>query len=83
MVPHYSFAQYDTAFGKAVDLLVVADAGVLVGQSATTHHDTLPVVEQSHPEVQWVLGKRWVDSGQFISSAGITSGVDATLHTLV
>jgi putative intracellular protease/amidase len=61
---------------------VVADAGVLGGQSATTHHDTLPVVERSHPEVQWVQGKRWVDSGQFISSAGITSGVDATLHTL-
>jgi putative intracellular protease/amidase len=103
VVPHYSFSEYDAAFGGAVDLLVVpyipnastsdpavlqwirekaasgttvlsicagaqvaADAGVLSGRSATTHHDTLPVVEQSHPEVQWVHGKRWVDSGQFI-----------------
>jgi putative intracellular protease/amidase len=61
---------------------VVADAGVLGGQAATTHHDTLPVVEKSHPEVQWLHHRRYVDSGQFISSAGITSGVDATLYTL-
>jgi AraC family transcriptional regulator, transcriptional activator FtrA len=61
---------------------VVADAGVLGGQAATTHHNTLPVVEKSHPEVQWVHNRRYVDSGQFISSAGITSGVDATLYTL-
>jgi putative intracellular protease/amidase len=55
---------------------------VLGGHSATTHHDTLPVVERDHPEVQWIHGLRYVDSGQFISSAGITSGVDATLYTL-
>jgi putative intracellular protease/amidase len=61
---------------------VVADAGVLAGQTVTTHHDTLPSVERSHPEVNWVRGVRYVDSGQFISSAGITSGVDATLYTL-
>jgi putative intracellular protease/amidase len=116
LVPHYSFAEYDQAFGGRPDLVVVpyipdaepavlewirakaaagstilsicagaqvvADAGVLGGQSATTHHDTLPVVEKSHPEVQWVHNRRYVDSGQFISSAGITSGVDASLYTL-
>src|SRR6185437_2610509 len=61
---------------------VVADAGVLAGQSATTHFDTLPTVERTHPEVRWLRGLRYVDSGQFISSAGVTSGVDATLYTL-
>jgi AraC family transcriptional regulator, transcriptional activator FtrA len=61
---------------------VVADAGVLAGQMATTHHDTLPIVEKSHPEVQWVHNRRYVESGQFISSAGITAGVDASLYTL-
>ena len=61
---------------------MVADAGVLGGQTATSHHNTLPVVKGSHPEVNWLNGVRYVDSGQFISSAGITSGVDATLYTL-
>lgn len=121
LVPDYAFAEYDAAFGGAVDLLVVpyipnaapngadaavlawisdkansgatilsicagahvvADAGVLGGQTATTHHLRLSAVERLHPEVQWVRGVRYVDSGQFISSAGVTSGVDATLYTL-
>ena len=61
---------------------VVADAGVLAGQTATSHHTILPIVLETHPEVTWVSGLRYVDSGQFISSAGVTSGVDATLYTL-
>jgi transcriptional regulator GlxA family with amidase domain len=61
---------------------VVADAGVLGGQTATTHRDWVATVEQTHPEVRWQRGRRYVDSGQFISSAGVTSGVDATLYTL-
>jgi len=60
----------------------VADAGVLAGQSATTYHDVLPVVQKSHPEVRWQSGLRYVDSGQFISSAGVTSGIDGALYTL-
>ena len=119
IVPHYSFAEYDAAFGGAVDLLVVpyipnaetadpavlrwirekadagttvlsicagaltvADAGVLEGQAVTTHHFTMLLAERKHPEVRWVRGRRYVDAGQFISAAGVTSGVDATLYTL-
>jgi putative intracellular protease/amidase len=119
VAPHYSFADFDAAFGGKVDLLVVpyipnadatdaavlawirdkagagttilsicagaqmvADAGVLTGHTATSHHNTLPVVTRTHPEVNWVSGVRYVDSGQFISSAGVTSGLDATLYTL-
>ena len=32
--------------------------------------------------MNWVHGVRYVDDGRFISSAGVTSGVDATLYTL-
>jgi transcriptional regulator GlxA family with amidase domain len=61
---------------------MVADSGILAGHTATSHHTTLQQVVKSHPEVNWVQGVRYVDDGRFISSAGVTSGVDATLHTL-
>jgi AraC family transcriptional regulator, transcriptional activator FtrA len=61
---------------------VVADSGILAGHSATSQALMLPVLAQTHPEVNWVRGVRYVDDGQFISSAGVTSGVDATLYTL-
>ncbi len=61
---------------------MVADAGILAGHQATSHHITLQIVEQTHPEVHWVRGLRYVDDGRFISSAGVTSGIDATLYML-
>jgi AraC family transcriptional activator FtrA len=61
---------------------MVADAGLLGGHSAASHHTIYPIVQQSHPEVNWTHGLRYVDDGRFISSAGVTSGVDAALHTL-
>ena len=61
---------------------MVAQAGLLAGRQATSHQTILPILEQSHPEVSWVRGLRYVEDGRFISSAGVTSGVDATLYTL-
>jgi hypothetical protein len=43
---------------------------------------TLPVVLKSHPEVNWVRGLRYVDDGRFVSTAGVTSGIDGTLYVL-
>ena len=62
---------------------MVADAGILAGHTATTQPTImLPLVRMTHPEVNWVEGVRYVDDGRFISSAGVTSGIDAVLYTL-
>jgi AraC family transcriptional activator FtrA len=119
-VPHYSFAEYDTAIGGDPDLIVIpfmpfeqapeyatimdwirahagprtlllsicagaknmTDTGLLAGRSVTTHHYTFPVIAQAHPDVHLVQGVRYVEDGNFISSAGVTAGVDATLFVL-
>jgi transcriptional regulator GlxA family with amidase domain len=54
----------------------------MAGHTATSHHITLPVVTKDHPEVTWVTGVRYVHDGRFISSAGVTSGIDASLYTM-
>jgi transcriptional regulator GlxA family with amidase domain len=61
---------------------MVADAGLLAGQRAASHHTMYPILEESHPEVSWLEGLRFVDDGRIVSSAGVTSGVDASLYTL-
>jgi transcriptional regulator GlxA family with amidase domain len=61
---------------------VVADAGILAGHRATSQALVLPTLTQTHPEVTWVRNVRYVDDGRFISSGGVTAGVDATLYTL-
>jgi putative intracellular protease/amidase len=39
-------------------------------------------LREQHPGVDWVDGVRWVDDGDVISTGGILSGIDGTLHLL-
>ena len=61
---------------------VVAAAGVFDGRSATAHWADLAKFERRYPQVEWVRGVRFVDGGDVPASAGITSGIDATLHII-
>jgi hypothetical protein len=58
----------------------LAEAGLLDGRPATTHWDYIDIAQQKFPNVQWLRGLRYVDDGSIISSAGITSGIDASLY---
>ena len=62
--------------------MTLAHAGLLDGRTATAHWGDLPKLEKMYPQVEWVRGVRWVDHGQLVMSAGITSGIDASLHVI-
>lgn len=55
-------------------------AGVLTGKRATTHWEDIANLRVFLPDSQIVEAKRWVDEGKVISSAGITAGLDMSLH---
>jgi transcriptional regulator GlxA family with amidase domain len=59
-----------------------ARTGLLEGRRLTSHTNVLRLGREALPEVDWIDGRRWVDDGDIVSSAGITSGFDATLHVL-
>jgi transcriptional regulator GlxA family with amidase domain len=58
--------------------LVVAEAGLLEGKEATTHHEYLEALER-YPNVKVVRGVRYVREHSVSSSAGITAGIDLAL----
>ena len=62
--------------------MALAHAGLLDGITATAHWGDLALLEERYPRVRWVRGVRWVDHGQLVMSAGITSGVDASLRVI-
>ncbi len=62
--------------------MALAEAGLLDGRTATAHWGDLPKLERSYPAVRWIRGVRWIDHGSVVMSAGITSGVDASLHVI-
>jgi AraC family transcriptional activator FtrA len=60
----------------------LADTGLLKGKSAATHWEFIDSMMKQYPEVNWVKNQRYVQDGNIVSSAGLTSGIDAVLHVI-
>lgn len=59
---------------------LLAQAGLLDGLKATTHWADIDDFKISFPDVSIVEGVRWVDEGNIVTSAGISAGIDMSLH---
>ncbi|MEP7134344.1 MAG: DJ-1/PfpI family protein [Chloroflexota bacterium] len=67
-------------FSICVGAEAFAATGLLDGRTATTHWGDIDRIQNLYPAVNWVRGVRYVDGGNYMTSAGITSGIDAVLH---
>ena len=62
---------------------VLAESGLLDGLPATAHWADLSSLTKRYPQVKWQNNQRYVDTDQqIITTAGLTSGIDATLYFL-
>jgi putative intracellular protease/amidase len=61
---------------------ILAGAGVLDGLEATTFTPRLTELARRYPSVRVVKDVRWTDNGRIITSAGLSSGIDAALHVV-
>lgn len=59
---------------------LLAAAGILEGKSATTHWEDIAELRAMFPQLAVKEGVRWVDEGAIVSSAGISAGIDMSLH---
>jgi transcriptional regulator GlxA family with amidase domain len=59
----------------------LAEAGLLDGKRATTHHDFFDDFARRYPKVELDRGARYVQSGpRLFTAGGLTSGFDLALH---
>ena len=58
---------------------ILAKAGVLKGQRATTNKRFFFLSEQQSQDVEWVPQARWVESGKYFTSSGVSAGTDMAL----
>jgi transcriptional regulator GlxA family with amidase domain len=65
-----------------VGAFTLAEAGLLDGLTATTHWAAADVLARRHPRVQVDPQVLYVDSGQILTSAGASSGLDLCLHMI-
>jgi len=59
---------------------LLAQAGLLKGRRATTHREDADDLAARHPDIKVERGVGWVDEGSIVTSAGISAGIDVSLH---
>jgi transcriptional regulator GlxA family with amidase domain len=60
--------------------LVYAAAGLLEGRPATTYWSQLDYLGELDPTIQVRRDDRFVDSGEVVTAAGVSAGIDMALH---
>jgi transcriptional regulator GlxA family with amidase domain len=59
---------------------LLAASGVLHTGEVTTHWEDVEDLRKQFPVLTVVDGPRWIDRGNLVTSAGISAGIDMSLH---
>ena len=68
--------------GLCLGTFVLAAAGLLSGQSATTHWASTGRLAAAHPDIRIDDDVLYVDAGSVITSAGVAASLDCCLHVV-
>ena len=61
---------------------LLAKAGLLDGRAATTNKAAFSWVCEQGPNVNWVREARWVEDDKFVTSSGVSAGIDMALGVI-
>lgn len=59
---------------------LLAASGVVLRERVTTHWEDLDDLRRAFPQLDVTDSARWVDHGRVLTSAGISAGMDMSLH---
>ncbi|TVP42591.1 MAG: DJ-1/PfpI family protein [Gemmatimonadales bacterium] len=73
-------ADADLVMSVCTGALLLGAAGVLDELEATTWHGAMDRLRALAPRTRVLDGVRWVDNGRVVTAAGVSAGIDASLH---
>lgn len=62
--------------------LLLARAGLLAGAAATTHWAAMDLLREVAPDTDVRADRQFIDNGRVLTSAGISAGIDLSLHVV-
>jgi len=62
--------------------LILGKVGLLDGLQVTTHHGAYDLLREVAPRATLREGERFLDNGRVIVAAGVSAGIDASLHVV-
>ncbi|RPI13177.1 MAG: DJ-1/PfpI family protein [Ignavibacteriae bacterium] len=75
-----NFNRVELMISVCTGSFILGNAGLLDGLNATTHHDSYSEFEAAFPNTALIKGDKFVDSGKIITAAGVSSGINMSLH---
>lgn len=75
-------AAAEVAMTVCTGTALFAAAGLLDGRRATTNKMVFGWVASVGPAVEWVKEARWVEDGKFVTSSGVSAGMDMALAVI-
>jgi len=72
----------EVALSVCTGAFILAKSGLLEGKDATTWYGALDNFEEQYPETNVRRGSRFVDNGQIVTTAGVSAGIDGSLHVV-
>jgi transcriptional regulator GlxA family with amidase domain len=75
-------AQAEVVMTVCTGTALLAVTGQLDGRRATTNKMFFAWVAEQGPAVEWVKAARWVEDGKFVTSSGVSAGMDMALAVI-
>jgi transcriptional regulator GlxA family with amidase domain len=72
----------DVVMSVCTGAFILAQAGLLEGKAATTHHDFVDRLASQYPEIQVKRGLRFIEGPKISTAGGLTSGIDLALRVV-
>lgn len=72
--------QVNSIAAVCTGVFLLAQAQVLTEHKVTTHWGDIDQLRDQFPALQVMENVRWVDQGRVVTSAGISAGIDMSLH---
>lgn len=72
----------ETVMTVCTGTMLLARTGLLDGRRATTNKARFGLVASIRPEVEWVKVARWIEDGKFVTSSGVSAGIDMALAVI-
>lgn len=73
-------AQVEVLASVCTGAFLLAGAGLLDGRTVTTHWEDVAELAAAFPALTVTDTGRWIDNGDILTSAGISAGIDMSLH---
>ncbi|MGH2667388.1 DJ-1/PfpI family protein [Flavobacterium sp.] len=71
-----------TIMSVCVGAYILAHTGLLNGKKVTTHWQAIESLQKEYPKLILIKNVRYVADGQFVTTGGVTSGIDGALFLI-